>query len=112
MPAAFAATPGVARQAAGPDPERPNIVIVISDQFRWDNVGAMGRNPLHLTPNLDSMAAQGVLFRSAFSAQPVCAPARGSIFTGQYPCRHGVWRNGIALPENAVTWAKVMKRAG
>jgi len=112
VPAAFAATPGVARQAAGPDPERPNIVIVISDQFRWDNVGAMGRNPLHLTPNLDSMAAQGVLFRSAFSAQPVCAPARGSIFTGQYPSRHGVWRNGFGLAENARTLATEMRQAG
>ena len=85
---------------------RPNIVLIISDQFRWDCVGAMGLNPMNLTPNLDRMAGQGVLFRSAFCNQPVCAPARGSIFTGQYPVRHGVWKNAIALPENATTLAK------
>jgi arylsulfatase A-like enzyme len=92
--------------------ERPNIVLIISDQFRWDCVGAMGINPMNLTPNLDSMARRGVLFRSAICNQPVCAPARASIFTGQYPSRHGVWRNAIPLPENAVTIAKTLRGAG
>src|ERR1017187_8359241 len=44
---------------------RPNIILIISDQFRADCVGAMGVNPMNLTPNLDSMASRGVLFRSA-----------------------------------------------
>lgn len=92
--------------------DRPNIVLIISDQFRWDCVGAMGINPMNLTPNLDSMARRGVLFRSAICNQPVCAPARASIFTGQYPSRHGVWRNAIPLPENAVTIAKTLRGAG
>jgi arylsulfatase A-like enzyme len=96
----------------GAGASRPNIILIISDQFRWDCVGAMGVNPLNLTPNLDRMASRGVIFRSAFAAQPVCAPARASIFTGQYPCRHGVWRNGIALPENAVTLAKTLRGSG
>src|SRR5580693_1322117 len=74
-----------------------NIIVIISDQFRGDCIGAMGLNPMGLTPNLDRMAADGVLFRSAFCNQPVCAPARASIFTGQYPSRHGVWRNAIGL---------------
>jgi arylsulfatase A-like enzyme len=91
---------------------RPNIVLVISDQFRWDCIGAMGLNPMNLTPNLDRMASRGVLFRSAISNQPVCAPARASIFTGQYPSRHGVWRNGLGLAENAVTLGSAMKQAG
>ncbi len=91
---------------------RPNVILVISDQFRWDCIGAMGLNPMNLTPNLDRMAARGVLFRSAFCNQPVCAPARGSIFTGQYASKHGVWRNGIGLPETATTLASEMKRAG
>jgi arylsulfatase A-like enzyme len=105
MPAAMAA-----QQSAGA--ARPNIVLIISDQFRWDCIGAMGVNPMNLTPNLDRMAASGVLFRSAFAAQPVCAPARASIFTGQYPCRHGVWKNGIKLPEDANTLAKTLRAAG
>jgi arylsulfatase A-like enzyme len=91
---------------------RPNIVLVISDQFRWDCIGAMGLNPMNLTPNLDRMAARGVLFRQAISNQPVCAPARASIFTGQYPSRHGVWKNALGLAEDATTLATVMKRAG
>src|SRR5271157_931438 len=77
VPAAMAAQTG--------STARPNIVLIISDQFRADCIGAMGLNPMNLTPNLDAMAGRGVLFRSAFSNQPVCAPARGSIFTGQYP---------------------------
>src|SRR5581483_8873752 len=100
MPAA-----AVAAQAQQGGAARPNIVLIISDQFRWDCIGAMGLNPMNLTPNLDDMARRGVLFTSAFCNQPVCAPARASIFTGQYPSRHGVWRNGIALPETAQTLA-------
>lgn len=107
--AALAASSAQGQPAAA---GRPNIVLVISDQFRWDCVGAMGLNPMNLTPNLDAMASRGVLFRSAFCNQPVCAPARGSIFTGQYPSRHGVWKNGIALPENANTLAKSLRSHG
>jgi arylsulfatase A-like enzyme len=117
VPAAAAAYP--LGQAVGPalaqntgGPNRPNIVLIISDQFRWDCVGAMGLNPMGLTPNLDRMVGRGVLFRSAFCNQPVCAPARGSIFTGQYPSRHGVWKNGIGLPEDAATLAKSLRGAG
>ena len=67
---------------------------------------------MNLTPNLDRMASRGVLFRSAISNQPVCAPARASIFTGQYPSKHGVWRNTFGLAEDAVTIGSVMKQAG
>ena len=91
---------------------RPNIVMIISDQFRADCIGAMGLNPMNLTPNIDRMAERGVMFRSAFCNQPVCAPARASIFTGQYPSKHGVWRNGIALPENSTTLASMLRRQG
>jgi arylsulfatase A-like enzyme len=72
----------------------------------------MGLNPMNLTPNLDQMASRGVLFRNAFCSQPVCSPARASIFTGQYPARNGVWRNGIGLAEEAMTFPKVLKQAG
>src|ERR1044071_8078102 len=108
MPAAMAAAQAQPQNTAS----RPNLILIISDQFRWDCVGAMGLNPMNLTPNLDQMAGRGVLFRSAFCNQPVCAPARASIFTGQYPARHGVWKNAIALPENANTLAKSLRGAG
>jgi arylsulfatase A-like enzyme len=110
MPAAVAAS-AAAAQTEG-SAAKPNIVLIISDQFRWDCVGAMGLNPMNLTPNIDRMASRGVIFRSAFSNQPVCAPARGSIFTGQYASRHGVWKNGIALPREATTLPKVLRGQG
>lgn len=92
--------------------EKPNIVLIISDQFRGDCLGSLGQNPMGLTPNLDAMARRGVVFRSAIANQPVCAPARASIFTGQYPSTHGVWKNGIALPPDAGTVAKELRGAG
>src|ERR1022692_1536286 len=94
------------------DMRRPHIIVIISDQFRADCLGALGLNPMNLTPNLHRMAGGGTLFPSAFCNQPVCAPARGTIFTGQYPSRHGVWRNGIGLPENATTLATTLRQQG
>jgi arylsulfatase A-like enzyme len=108
---ALAASPQALAQAAA-SANRPNIILIISDQFRWDAIGAMGINPMNPTPNLDAMAGRGVLFRSAFCNQPVCAPARASILTGQYPSKHGVWRNGIGLPEGATTLATTLRTAG
>lgn len=107
-----AALSAVSAAAQNTQPQRPNIVMVISDQFRWDCVGAMGLNPMNLTPNLDAMARRGVMFRSAFCNQPVCAPARASIFTGQYPVQHGVWKNGIPLRREATTLASTLRTAG
>src|SRR5258708_5876834 len=113
-PAAMA--PLAALKAAGQtgaaSKPKPNVVLIISDQFRWDCIGAMGLNPMGLTPNLDGMARRGVVFRSAMANQPVCAPARASIFTGEYPSKHGVWRNGVPLPTNATTIATELRQAG
>src|SRR5437667_160957 len=91
---------------------KPNVVFIISDQFRADALGCMGMNPLNLTPNLDAMARRGVLFRQAISNQPVCAPARACMFTGQYPAKHGVWRNGLGLKPDAVTLPGVLREQG
>ncbi|MFL6463260.1 MAG: sulfatase-like hydrolase/transferase [Bryobacteraceae bacterium] len=92
--------------------KKPNIVLIISDQFRADNLGCMGANPMNLTPNLDAMARRGTLFRSACVNQPVCAPARATMFTSQYPERHGVWKNAIALDPKATTIASLLRNAG
>src|ERR1700722_16194864 len=101
-PAAVAAMAATSEPpAAQPTPEKPNIVVIFSDQFRWDCIGASGLNPMGLTPNLDAMAAHGTIFSSAICAQPVCAPARASIITGQYPSRHGVWKNAVELAPGA-----------
>jgi arylsulfatase A-like enzyme len=94
---------------------RPNIVIIIADQVRYDAVGAYGHLPIDLTPNIDSLARTGTLYRHAFVTQPVCSPSRASMFTGQYPARHGVWRNtgnGVALNPATPTIATELTKAG
>ncbi len=72
--------------------EYPNVLIVLVDQQRKDAIGAYGLQPVH-TPSLDELASQGVLFENAYVAQPVCAPNRGSLFSGLYPFNHGVREN-------------------
>lgn len=114
--AAFPAA-GVEAKASGAQENdarrrKPNIVLYISDQFRWDMVSAYGLNPMQLTPNLDAMAKRGTLMRSHITNQPVCAPSRAALFTGQYQNKHGVWRNGFGLAPDAVTLATELRKAG
>jgi arylsulfatase A-like enzyme len=92
--------------------QKPNIVVIISDQFRGDMIGAAGQYPSGLTPNLDRMAQRGTMFRQAVCSQPVCAPARGSLFTGQYPERHHVWKNAEHIATDAKTLATACRDAG
>lgn len=77
-------------EAAGVDkksPPRPNILMVISDQFRSDFICAAGQNPMALTPNLDAMYRRGTVFQNAMTNQPLCSPSRACLFTGQYDNR-------------------------
>jgi len=105
-----AAAPLVAQASSAAT--KPNIVVIISDQFRGDVIGAAGQNPMGLTPNLDRMAARGTMFRSAVCNQPVCAPARATIFTSQYPEQHGVWKNAIPIQTDAKTLATACRDTG
>ena len=79
---------------------RPNFVIIMTDSQRKDMVGAYG-NPLMDTPNLDRLARQGIRFERAYTASPVCTPARGAIFSGMYPQVNGAWCNNTA-PSSAI----------
>ena len=103
---------GSARKSTPEKEKRPNIIIYIADQFRWDVVGAYGLNSMRLTPNLDAMGLRGTLFRSHIVNQPLCAPSRANLFTSQYQNRSGVWRNGIGLAPDAVTLATTLRQAG
>ncbi len=67
-----------------------NILIVLADDVGTDNVVAYGEHPSpNVTPVIDGLAAEGVLFRNAYS-QPVCSPTRAAILTGRYPRRYGL----------------------
>jgi arylsulfatase A-like enzyme len=90
---------------------RPNVVVFFTDQQRWDTTGLAG-NPLELTPNFDRMARAGTYLPYFFTCQPVCAPARACLQTGQYATTTGVFRNGIGLRPDAVTLAHCFRQAG
>ncbi len=75
---------------------RPNILILHTDQQRYDSLGCMG-NTYARTPNLDRLAAEGSLFTRHISSNTICMPSRASLLTGLYPPGHGVWTNGVAL---------------
>lgn len=88
-----------------------NIVFIFSDQQRYDTLGCYGQS-LDITPNLDKLANEGVLFENAFTMQPVCGPARASLQTGKYATETGCFRNGISLPLNEKTIAHYLKDEG
>jgi N-acetylglucosamine-6-sulfatase len=71
---------------------RPNVVVIVVDDLRWDELGATG-HPYLDTPHIDRLAAEGALFVNAFHAVPLCSPNRASLLTGQYPSRHGIIDN-------------------
>ncbi len=67
---------------------RPDIFWIVSDEYRCDGIGAYG-NPWIQTPNLDRLAARGVLFRNAFCQSPICVASRASFMSGMYPKKTG-----------------------
>jgi arylsulfatase A-like enzyme len=101
-------------KADPPDPsaKRPNILLVISDQYRWDFICGYGRNPMDFTPNLDAMLRRGTAFENAFTNQPLCSPARSCLFTGQYATKTGVWKLGFGLQPGATTLATLLRAQG
>ncbi len=71
---------------------RPNIIMIVVDDLRWDELGVSG-HPYLETPNIDRLAADGAMFLNAFHSVPLCSPNRATILTGQYPSRHGIIDN-------------------
>lgn len=88
-----------------------NIIFYFTDQQRADTCGCFGQ-PLHITPNLDALAGEGVKFDYAFTPQPVCGPCRALFQTGRYPTDTGCFRNNIMLPQTVKTLANYIEEAG
>ena len=79
--------------------QKPNVVLFISDQQRWDTLHCGGNEAIE-TPHLDFLANDGTRFERAFCTSPLCMPARGSLMTGLYPHSHGMVANGLnSLPD-------------
>ena len=96
----------------GPRAERPpNILLIIPDQLRAQALGCMGNRDVK-TPNIDRLAAEGILFRQTFANTPVCCPARAILVTGKYPHKNGMMANDLRLRETEPGLAKVLKEHG
>src|SRR5580693_3932906 len=78
-------------------PVRPNIVVILMDDLRWDELHSTG-HPFALSPNLDRIAAEGASFRNAFVTSPLCSPSRACFLTGQYAHTHGITDNTDRSP--------------
>ncbi len=98
---------------------RPNILVVMADQFRASALGVLGEDPVH-TPNLDRLAREGCLATQAVSSYPVCSPHRAMFLTGMRPEVNGVTLNvhsesaldGVGLRDGLPTWASLLRDRG
>ncbi|HJS32431.1 MAG TPA: alkaline phosphatase family protein [Alphaproteobacteria bacterium] len=88
-----------------------NVLFILADQWRADCLSALG-HPVVRTPNLDALAADGVLFRRHYAQTSPCGPSRASILTGLYAHTHRSVRNGIPLDARFTNLALEMRRAG
>ena len=91
---------------------RPNIILIMADDLGWGDVGY--NEAAHpVTPNLDDLARDGIVFDRFYSASPVCSPTRGSVLTGRHPYRYGVFYANVGhLPREEVTIAELLQEDG
>ena len=94
-------------------PQKPNIIIILSDDQGWGDLSINGNTNLY-TPNIDQLAREGASFEN-FYVQPVCSPTRAEMLTGRYHARGGVYSTsagGERLDLDETTLAEVFKQAG
>ena len=82
----------IASPAFAKNVDRPNVVVVLVDDLRWDEIGCAG-HPFVRTPHIDRVAYEGARFRNAFATTPLCSPIRASLLTGLYAHHHGIVDN-------------------
>jgi len=97
-------------------PERPNLIIIFTDDQGYQDVGCFGAVGFE-TPNLDKMAAEGARFTDFYAAAAVCSPSRAALLTGSYPSRVGIPRvlfprDKIGLNPKEITIAELLKGRG
>ena len=88
-----------------------NILLIMTDQHRWDYLSCVGADFID-TPNIDRLAASGVRFTNAFTNAPVCAPARIGLATGMHPARIGTLDNSCYLPSQLPTYYQRLRDNG
>jgi choline-sulfatase len=91
--------------------DRPNLLLLMADQLTARALRAYG-GTVARTPNIDSLAAQGVVFESFYCNSPLCAPSRFSLSSGQLPSRIGAYDNAAEFPAAVPTFAHYLRSAG
>ncbi len=97
-------------EAAGKAP-RPNVLIILCDDLRWDALGCAG-HPHLKTPHIDRLAGEGVRFANAFCTTSLCSPSRASILSGLYAHSHGVRDNFTEFPARLPNLPAALKAGG
>lgn len=90
---------------------KPNILLITTDTQRCDTLKCMG-NRNAISPNIDRLASQGIMFTQAHTSSPVCFPARCSLMTGLHTPIHGAWENGMTRITHVPTLPDLLKEAG
>lgn len=91
--------------------QKPNILLVFSDQHRWCDLGIYGNDQVY-SPHFDAFAESGIRFVNCISNSPVCVPARGTMLSGLYPLKHGAVTNDIPMNRGTESIAHVLAGAG
>ena len=100
------------RQAVQPD--RPNIVFIMSDDHAYQAISAYGSelSKLAPTPNIDRIARNGVLFENSYVTNSLCGPSRATMLTGQFSNMHGFTQNGQKYDNALWNWPRALGQAG
>jgi N-acetylglucosamine-6-sulfatase len=98
---------------------RPNVVVIMADDMRWDTLGVVQREqgrqalfPWFHTPHLDRLAAEGARFANVFVTTSLCSPSRASFLSGQYAHRHKVLNNFTDYPQDLPSYPRRLQEAG
>ena len=90
---------------------QPNILLILTDQQRWDTLGCYGATGVH-TPHLDRLAAGGALYERCYVNGTICTPSRACLWTGKHIPGHGVHALHDCLPEDEVLFPRRLQAAG
>ncbi|TZF82588.1 sulfatase [Pedobacter sp. BS3] len=102
-----------------PAQSKPNVLVVLVDQWRGEALGVLKQEPV-ITPHLDSLAGKSLVLAQTITNYPLCSPSRATLMTGNYPLKNNVYSNvnskstpyGVELPTDMTCWSDVLKANG